>query len=276
MSAAKQTNEPIAVIGTACRFAGGASSPSKLWELLKEPCDVLSDIPESRFNAEGFYHPDGSYHGRSNVKASYLIEEDVRTFDAQFFGIKPVEANAIDPQQRLLLETVYEALESAGQSIQKLRGSDTGVYAGQMCSDFEFLAYRDLDALPTYHATGTGRSIMANRVSYFFDWHGPSMTLDTACSSSLYAVYLAAQALRSGEVRAAVACGTNLLLGPEYFISESKLNMLSPDSRSRMWDNAANGYARGDGVAAVVGTSTSYFSSVHVKRPSRASFRRSC
>ncbi|CAP62330.1 uncharacterized protein PODANS_0_240 [Podospora anserina S mat+] len=252
MSSAKSTNEPIAVIGSACRFAGGSSSPSKLWDLLKEPRDVLKDIPDSRFSAEGFYHPDGSYHGRSNVKASYLIEEDVRTFDAQFFGIKPVEAGAIDPQQRLLLETVYEALESAGQSIQSLRGSDTGVYAGQMCSDFEFLAYRDLDELPTYHATGTGRSIMANRVSYFFDWHGPSMTLDTACSSSLYAVYLAAQALRSGESRAAVACGTNLLLGPEYFVSESKLNMLSPDSRSRMWDDAANGYARGDGVAAVV------------------------
>lgn len=150
MSAAKPTNEPIAVIGSACRFAGGASSPSKLWELLKEPRDVLSDIPDSRFSAEGFYHPDGSYHGRSNVRASYLIEDDVRAFDAQFFGIKPVEAGAIDPQQRLLLETVYEALESAGQSIQNLRGSDTGVYAGQMCSDFEFLAYRDLDELPTY------------------------------------------------------------------------------------------------------------------------------
>ncbi|KAK1996638.1 hypothetical protein LX36DRAFT_691895 [Colletotrichum falcatum] len=252
MSAAKQTNEPIAVIGSACRFAGGASSPSKLWELLKDPRDVLRDIPDSRFSAEGFYHPDGSYHGRSNVKASYLIEDDVRAFDAQFFSIKPVEAAAIDPQQRLVLETVYEALESAGQPIQKLRGSNTGVYAGQMCNDFEFLAYRDLDTLPTYNATATSRSILANRVSYFFDWHGPSMTLDTACSSSLYAVYLAAQALRAGESRAAVACGTNLLLGPEFFVSESKLNMLSPDSRSRMWDDAANGYARGDGVAAVV------------------------
>ncbi|KAI0552262.1 hypothetical protein F4679DRAFT_581566 [Xylaria curta] len=253
MSAAKQTtNEPIAVIGSACRFAGGATSPSKLWELLKEPRDVLREIPDGRFSAEGFYHPDASYHGRSNVKASYLIEDDVRAFDAQFFGIKPVEASAIDPQQRLLLETVYEALESAGQSMQMLRGSDTGVYAGQMCSDFEFLAYRDLDALPTYNATGTSRGILANRVSYFFDWHGPSMTLDTACSSSLYAVYLAAQALRAGESRAAVACGTNLLLGPEFFVSESKLNMLSPDSRSRMWDDAANGYARGDGVATVV------------------------
>jgi hybrid polyketide synthase/nonribosomal peptide synthetase ACE1 len=256
MSAAKQkqTNEPIALIGSACRFAGGVSCPSKLWELLKEPRDILSDIPDSRFSADGFYHRDGTYHGRSNVKASYLIEDDVRAFDTQFFGIKPVEAGSIDPQQRLLLETVYEALESAGQSMHKLRGSNTGVYAGQMCNDFEFLAYRDLDTLPTYNATGTSRSILANRVSYFFDWHGPSMTLDTACSSSLYAVYLAAQALRSGESRTAVACGTNLLLGPEFFVSESKLNMLSPDSRSRMWDSAANGYARGDGVAAVVGT----------------------
>lgn len=248
----KYTSEPIAIIGGACRFAGDASSPSKLWELLERLRDVVKEIPESRFNVDGFYHPDGSYHGHNNVRHSYMIDEDVRVFDAQFFGIKPVEARAMDPQQRLLLEVVYEGLESAGLTLQDLRGTDTAAYVGLMCNDYEFVAFRDLNTLPTYHATGAGRSIISNRISYFFDWHGPSVTMDTACSSSLYAVYYAAQALRSGTSRTAVACGSNLILGPENFITESMLKMLSPESRSRMWDVSANGYARGEGVAVVV------------------------
>ncbi|KAI1080997.1 polyketide synthase [Whalleya microplaca] len=246
------SEEPIAIIGSAYRFAGGANSPSKLWELLKEPRDILSEIPESRFNAQGFYHSDGQYHGHSNVHHSYLLSEDPASFDAQFFGVKPVEARALDPQQRFLLETVYESLESAGLTIEGLRGSDTGVYVGLTCNDYEAIMLRDHSTIPSYFSIGIGRSIMSNRISYFFNWHGPSMTLDTACSSSLYAVHLAVQALRVGDTRAAVACGSKLILGPENYITESKLNMLSPDSRSRMWDANANGYARGDGVVAVV------------------------
>jgi acyl transferase domain-containing protein len=115
----------------------------------------------------------------------------------------------------------------------------------------ELLA-RDIDAFPTYFASGTARSILANRISYFFDWHGPSMTIDTACSSSLFALHLAVQSLRSGESPTAVVAGANLVLAPDQFVAESKLNMLSPDGRSRMWDKEANGYARGDGVAALV------------------------
>ncbi|KAJ8129976.1 hypothetical protein O1611_g3651 [Lasiodiplodia mahajangana] len=248
----KHYNEPIAVIGSACRFAGGVNSPAQLWKLLEKPRDVLKEIPASRFNVDGFYNTDGSYHGHNNVRHSYLLDDDVRAFNAQFFGIKPVEARAMDPQQRLLLEVVYEGLESAGLTLQGLKGSDTAVYVGLMCNDYEFLAFRDLNTLPTYQATGAARSIMSNRISYFFDWHGPSVTIDTACSSSLYAVHYAAQALRSGTSRTAVACGSNLILGPENYITESSLKMLSPESRSRMWDEAANGYARGEGVATVV------------------------
>jgi len=111
---------------------------------------------------------------------------------------------------------------------------------------------RDYQHVPTYCATGTGQSILSNRISHFFDWHGPSVTVDTACSSSLVAVHMAVQALRSGESRMALACGTNLIIGPEGFIIESKINMLSPEGWSRMWDQGANGYARGEGVAAVI------------------------
>lgn len=244
--------EPVAIVGSGCRFPGGASSPSKLWDLLREPRDVLARIPNERFNPSGFYNENGLYHGSSNVTHSYLLSEDPRYFDAQFFSIKPVEAKSIDPQQRLLLETVYESLESAGLKMEAMKGSNTAVFVGQMCGDYNDILMRDLDTLPTYFATGTARSIMSNRVSYFFDWRGPSMTIDTACSSSLVAVHLAVQALRSGESRLAIAAGANLLLGPEPYVAESKLNMLSPDGRSRMWDASANGYARGDGIAAVV------------------------
>lgn len=251
-SSSRSSSEPIAIIGSGCRFPGECSTPSKLWELLREPRDLLSQVPADRFSAEGFYNSDGLYHGNSNVKNSYFLSENHRHFDAQFFEVKPVEANATDPQQRLLLETVYECVESAGLSIESLRGSKTAVYVRLMCADYDALLLRDPDSIPTYHATGVSRSIMSNRISYFFDWRGPSMTIDTACSSSLVAVHQAVQVLRSGDSRVAVAAGSNLILGPENYIGESKLKMLSPDGRSRMWDADANGYARGEGVAAIV------------------------
>jgi hybrid polyketide synthase / nonribosomal peptide synthetase ACE1 len=158
----------------------------------------------------------------------------------------------MDPQQRLLLETVYESLEAAGIAIHHLRGSQTGVFVGNMGCDYSELVGQDLDAFPTYFAPGTARSILSNRVSYFFDWHGPSVTVDTACSSSLVAVHQAVQSLRLGEVPVAVACGTNLLLSPSQYIAESKLKMLGPTGRCRMWDESADGYARGEGFASVV------------------------
>lgn len=209
-------------------------------------------MPLLLVNPDGFYHEDPLHHGTSNVRHAYLLNEDVGLFDAQFFGIKPVEANSVDPQQRILLEVVYEGLERAGLKLESLQGSKTGVFVGVMSADYMELLARDIDAFPTYFASGTARSILSNRISYFFDWHGPSMTIDTACSSSLFALHLAVQSLRAGESPAAVVAGANLALSPEQFVAESKLKMLSPDGRSRMWDKDANGYARGDGVAALV------------------------
>ncbi|KAL1857502.1 Type I Iterative PKS [Diaporthe australafricana] len=240
--------EPIAIIGSACHFAN-VSTPSELWELLKKPRDVRREIPDDRFSASGFYHERHTQPGHTNVRHGYLMDEDLSAFDAEFFGLKPVEAKAVDPQQRWLLET---GLESAGLTIQGMKGSDTAVFVGVMSGDYEAMLLRDLQATPTYFATGTARSILSNRISHFFDWHGPSVTVDTACSSSLVALHMAVQALRTGDSSVAVACGSNLILGPENFIIESKLKMLSPDGISRMWDQNANGYARGDGVAAIV------------------------
>nr|ALQ32967.1 putative polyketide synthase [Fusarium sp. NRRL 25184] len=244
--------EPIAIIGTACRFPGGATNPSKLWDLVCEKRDVQSIIPNERFNIDGFYSPNGDKNGCTDVKKAYLLTEDIRVFDASFFKMNPREVEAMDPQQRLLLEAVYEATEAAGLPMEDLKGSDTAVYVGSMTGDYHEMLIRDPHDMPKYMATGTARSILSNRISYLFDWKGPSITIDTACSSSLVAVYDAVAALRNGVSRIACVGGANLILGPEMMISESKLHMLSPTGRSRMWDASADGYARGEGVAAIM------------------------
>lgn len=143
----------------------------------------------------------------------------------------------MDPQQRMLLETVYEGIESAGYSMQELRGSATAVFVGVMFLDYQSVAVRGLESLPQYHATGVAMSILANRVSYFYDWKGPSVAVDTACSSSLVALHHAVQTLRSGEAQMAVAAGSNLILGPEPFISESNVShrYLSRSSKLQTW-----------------------------------------
>ncbi|KAF4277042.1 hypothetical protein KXX16_005754 [Aspergillus fumigatus] len=187
----------------------------------------------SPFNLDRFYHPTGSHHGTTNIRQAYLLSEDVRAFDAKFFSVPPGDAEAIDPQQRLLLEVTYEALESSGHTLADLSNSNTGAFVGLMSQDYFALNGQDVDSVPTYAASGTAASNASSRLSYFFNWHGPSMAIDTACSSNLVAVNEAVQALRNGTSRVAVACGTNLCLSAFTFIT-------------------LNGYARGEGVACVV------------------------
>ncbi|TGJ81686.1 hypothetical protein E0Z10_g7081 [Xylaria hypoxylon] len=247
--------EPVAIIGIGCRFPGDSMTPSKFWRLLREPYDLLKPLDE-RLDPQSWYHKSAKHHGHFNVKHAYHLHDgdsnSQRHFDAPFFGISAVEANTMDPQMRMLLETVYEALEASGQSIEGLRGSDTAVYSGMMINDYRAVMERDMLSMGTYHASGSSRAMMSNRLSYAFDWHGPSMTIDTACSSSMVAVHQAVMQLRSGQSRVAIAAGANLLLDPTDYIALSNLEMISPDGRSRMWDKGANGYARGEGVAAVV------------------------
>ncbi|KAF5535058.1 polyketide synthase [Fusarium phyllophilum] len=245
--------EPIAIIGTAMRLPGRASNLSRLWDMLRDPpSDLSRQPPPKRFSSKGFFHPDPEHHGTSNSEKSYFLEEDVRTFDAAFFNIAPREAEAIDPQHRLLLEVVYEALETAGIPLEKTQGSDTAVFVGQMSNDYWDHLLRDVDSVPKYMATGTARSVTANRLSYFFDWHGPSMSIDTACSSSMVALHDAVQVLRSGRSSMAVAAGCHLVLGPESYVIESKLRMISPTGTCKMWDVDADGYARAEGCAVLV------------------------
>ena len=243
--------EPVAIIGTACRFAGSSSTPSKLWELLKNPRDVASQPPADRFNINAFYDPEGSNPSTTNAREGYFLSDNVKAFDAPFFNISATEALALDPQQRMLLEVVYESLETAGQRLDTLRGSSTGVYCGVMNSDWEGIFSVSCSA-PQYGSVGVARNNLANRISYFFDWQGPSMSIDTACSASMVALHEAVTALSRGDCSLVTALGANLMLSPQMFIAASNLQMLSPNSRGRMWDAKADGYARGEGVASVL------------------------
>ncbi|OJJ43495.1 hypothetical protein ASPZODRAFT_74088 [Penicilliopsis zonata CBS 506.65] len=249
---------PIAIIGTGCRFPGGADSPSRLWELLREPTDDLASKPPlDRWN---FHGPNQATNNegrqtkirRDSTPEAYFLQEDLRAFDAPFFNISPLEAASMDPQQRLLMEVVYEALEGAGLPLERLQGSSTGVYCGHMNHDYFDLLNAEPDGLPPFALTGTHPSILANRLSYFFDWSGPSLVLDAACSSSLTALHLAASALNQGDCSMAVVTGSALILSPDTSTWATQARLLSPTGRCHMWDEAADGYARGEGVAAVV------------------------
>ncbi|KAK8912872.1 Highly reducing polyketide synthase aurA [Metarhizium anisopliae] len=245
------TPEPIAIVGSGCKFPGSSSSPSRLWELISKPKNVATKPPPDRFNMDGFYDPNPANPLTTNAKESYFISENIRAFDASFFNIAANEATSLDPQQRLLLETVYESLEAAGLRMEALRGSSTGVFCGVMCADWEAVVGLD-KAVPEYAISGLARNNLANRISYFFDWNGPSMSIDTACSSSMVALHQGVCALQNGECATVAVIGTNLILSPNLYFAASNVKMLSPESRGYMWDHRANGYVRGEGIASLI------------------------
>lgn len=187
-----------------------------------------------------------------NNRGGYFLHEDIAAFDAPFFSISPAEAVSMDPLQRILLEVTYEAIESAGIPLTTLAGSDTGCYVGNFFSDYDQISKKDPETLPKYHSVGIGQAILSNRLSYCFGLNGPSLTVDTACSSSLIALHLACQSLRTGETKAAIVGATNAILNPDTMIGMTNLHFLSADSTCHTFDKKANGYARGEGMAALV------------------------
>ncbi|KFX95549.1 hypothetical protein O988_05747, partial [Pseudogymnoascus sp. VKM F-3808] len=243
---------PIAIVGMGCRFPQEATSPEKLWEMLYEKRHARTEVPGDRFNGEGFYHPDGDRSGSMNMKGGHYLSEDIAAFDARFFSISPTEAKSMDPMQRILLEVVYEAMENAGITLADLDGSDTGCYVGCFTDDYDGLLKRDMELSPKYHSVGIVPAILSNRISFCFNLKGPSLTVDTACSSSLVAVHLACQSLRAGESRVAIVGASNALLNPEIHVGMSNMHFLSPDSTCYTFDERANGYARGEGMAALI------------------------
>ena len=251
MSSAGARIDAIAVIGMAFRFPGDVHDEASMWNLLKNGKQGITRISDDRWPVDALQHSDRSEPGRS-VTFSAGVLSDIDQFDAAFFGISPREAAWLDPQQRLLLEMTYEALENAGVKPSSLAGSRCGVYVGISGLDYGQHALEDLASMSAYTMTGNTLSVAANRLSYVFDLHGPSMAVDTACSSSLVALHQACQALRCGEIPAALVGGVNLLMHPYSFIGFSHASMLSAKGQCRPFDAAADGYVRAEGGAALL------------------------
>ncbi|MBI4470556.1 MAG: SDR family NAD(P)-dependent oxidoreductase [Acidobacteria bacterium] len=248
----KPAYEPIAVVGIGCRFPGKSNGPEAFWQLLSNGVDAVREVPPDRWKVKSFYDPEPGTPGKSYSRWGGFIE-GIDQFDANFFGISPREAACMDPQQRILLEVAYEAIENAGQSLDGMAGSSTGVFIGISTNDYAQIqsTIEDRDAIETYTTTGGVMSITANRISYSFDLRGPSLAVDTACSSSLVAVHLACTSIWNRESKMALAGGVNVIICPEPFIGFSKLAMLSPEGRCKAFDASGDGFVRGEGAGIV-------------------------
>nr|WP_051103451.1 type I polyketide synthase [Sphingomonas sp. PR090111-T3T-6A] len=244
---------PIAVIGMGCRFPGGATDPERFWQLLEDGRDAVAEIPRDRFDLDRWWDVDPDAVGRFYVREAALLD-DVRRFDAAFFGITPTEAEAMDPQQRLLLEVSWEAFEDARLDPKRLAGSRTGLFLG--LSNYDYIQAHIHSGDPARITPQAGSGVMfstaAGRLSYFYDLRGPCVTLDTACSSSLVALNAAIKALRRQECDTALAGGVSLLLSPDSMVALCKVRALAADGRSRAFDEHASGYGRGEGCGLVL------------------------
>ncbi len=236
----QERHEPLAIIGMACRFPGGADDPSALWRALEAGVDGVREAPSERWGAEPPRDPPGTRW------AATL--DDIAGFDAELFGISPREAARLDPQHRLLLEVSWEALEAAGLPAERLMGTRAGVFVGITTLDYQ---QRVLDQpLDIHSVTGTALCFAAGRLSYALGLQGPSMSFDTACSSSLVAVHQACHSLRTGESEVALVGGVNLMASPTTM--QMLAQALSPSGRCMSFDARANGYVRGEGCGVVV------------------------
>src|SRR5215510_14265981 len=251
--AGPQRDEPVAIIGMGCRFPG-ANCPSEYWDMLCSGRTAVRDVPEDRWSTYRFYDPDPGKPGTTYVRKGGFLDAALDEFDAAFFGISPREAMCMDPQQRLLLEVAWETFEDAGVVPQELAGGDTAVFIGGFTLDSLILQASPLNraSTSTHSATGSSMTMLANRLSYCFDFRGPSVTVDTACSASLVALHLACQALRNGDSSLALTGGVNVMLVPEYWIVMSKGQFLARDGYCKSFDERADGYSRGEGVGLVL------------------------
>jgi len=243
--------EPIAIVGMGCRFPGGANDPAAYWRLLSSGTDAITEVPRSRWDVDALYDADPDAPGKMYTRHGGFLG-DVDHFDAQFFGVSPLDALNMDPQQRLLLEVAWETFEHAGHVPGAV--ARTGVYVGSFMDDYLQLNFHASDprAIDAYNTLGLLRGLAAGRLAYALDLHGPAMQLDTACSSSLLAAHLAVQALRNGECDLALAGGVNLILVPEVTIGLCRMKAMAADGRCKTFDARADGYVRGEGCGLVL------------------------
>ncbi len=242
-----QDNEPIAVISMACRFPG-ASDIETYWENLVAGKDAITEIPKSRWDIDQYYKKEVDGYSMNTRWGGFI--EDVDKFDASFFEISPREAKLMDPQQRILLELSHELIERSGYVPANLKGSKTGVYIGIEQVDYGVFIndfQKDL-----YSGAGAALSMSPNRLSYFYDFRGPSMAVDTACSASLTSIHTAVKDLRNGDCTMAIAGGVNLTLSPHITVALSQASMMSIDGRCKAFDDSANGYVRSEGCGLVL------------------------
>jgi acyl transferase domain-containing protein/acyl-CoA synthetase (AMP-forming)/AMP-acid ligase II/acyl carrier protein len=234
------TAEPIAIIGIGCRFPGGADRPDRFWSLLESGTSTAGPLPPDR--------------GTPATPVVGCFLPDVAGFDQGFFQLSPREAEALDPQARLLLEVTWEALEDAGQDIPRLAGQEVGVFVGISNADYALAQLHSgvPDRVGPYAYTGSAPALAAGRIAHAFGLEGPAMAVDTACSSSLLAVHMAVESLRTGDCAMAVAGGVNLILAPPGYTSLNQLGALSSTGACRPFDDAADGYVRGEGCGVVV------------------------
>ncbi|MDO9176096.1 MAG: beta-ketoacyl synthase N-terminal-like domain-containing protein, partial [Actinomycetota bacterium] len=246
------STEPIAIIGMGCRLPG-AANPDELWELVRSGGDAITETPADRWDTGALFDDAPDAPGKVATRWGGFLPE-IDRFDAAFFGISPREAVQMDPQQRLLLEVAWETLEDGGQAVERLAGSDTGVFIGvhSHSDDYFLLQAADPAAIDLYSGTGTSHSVASGRLSYLLDLRGPSLAIDTACSSSLVAVHLAVQSLRTRECSLAIAGGVNAIIEPTFTMVASRMRMMSPTGRCRPFDADGDGFVRSEGCAAVL------------------------
>ncbi len=242
---------PVAVVGIGCRLPGGVTGPDEYWRFLMDGSEAISEVPRDRWDSAAWFDPDPDAPGKISANLGGFLD-DVTGFDAEHFGITPREAATMDPQQRLLLEVAWEALEHAGIDPTSLSGSATGVFVGVCNTDhFQRVLNRGPEAIDAYVASGNAPSVAAGRISYTLGLAGPCFAVDTACSSSLVALHQAIMALRAGSCDLALAGGVNVICEPGTMVSLSKAGMLAPDGRCKAFDEAADGFARGEGCGLV-------------------------
>ena len=243
--------DDIAIVGLATRFPGDMNTPEETWQALLEGRSGITDLPEGRW-VEFLDDPRIAERvAKARTRGGYL--SDIKGFDAEFFALSKMEADNIDPQQRMALELTWEALENARIPASSLRGQSVGVYVGNSTNDYSMLAMSDPSVAHPYAITGTASSIIANRVSYFYDFRGPSIAVDTACSSSLVAAHQGVQSLRSGESDVAIVGGVNALITPLVTVGFDEVGgVLAPDGLIKSFSQDADGYARSEGGGMLV------------------------